>query len=258
MNFLKSLLLLVLFFSGTTILNAQDSQDSPAPASPKFSAGLSIGTAFSRVSSNQLVAPITNLDFNTLSTNTKWNEAIGLHLLYHINEEYGIESGVFYDKKIINLSGNNGGANQDKETNPVFTYEFLTFPLLFKKTIGSKKVKGSFLAGPYFSLLQSSAYTNRIYTITVDSNNNYIETAKEETQNLTNASREVNFGLLLKAGAEMKATEIITPFIFGFYSQSFSKADDFTDVRATYPDAVEGDGKFSSFGISLGIYFRMK
>lgn len=255
---IKSVFFFILFLTASTLLTAQLTKNNTVAATPKLSAGISLGGTVSNVSSNQLAAPLTVIDFNDLSTNKKWNETFAFHLLYHVNEEYGIESGVFYDKKTIHLSGNNGGANQDKKTNPIFTYEYISIPLLFKKTMGTKKVKATFLAGPYLGLLQSSSFSNKTFIIVRDNNNNFVEIAEEEAFNLNNATRESNFGLLIKVGAEMKATEIITPFIQAVYSRSFSQADDFTDIRSDFPDTVESDGKFSSFGISLGLYFQMK
>jgi len=123
--------------------------------------------------------------------------------------------------------------------------------------MGIRKVRATFHAGPYFAFLQSADYSNRTFKIIRDVNNNFIEVAEEEAFRINTTSRNANTGVLIKVGAEMKASEFITTFIQASYSRSFSQADDFSAIRSNFPDAVESGSRFSSFGISVGVYFRM-
>jgi len=241
-------------------LFAQDSAVLEEEKQPIISAGLSVGALFSNVNSNRLAFPVTQLDFNKFDKHTNINEYISIHFLYHINAEYGIESGVIYDKKTYQFSGRTdvtvGGVTFDnREVDATYKYEYFTIPVLFKKTLGQNNLKASIYAGPYFSFLQSATFTIQDHTIVEEHGGGFKEVTNEQALTINELARNTNIGILIKAGVELEASSIITPFANLFYAKSFSRID---NLRESYPDYQNSDGQHASYGISVGAYFKMK
>ncbi len=247
----------LLFFGG---LAAQDLEGNNEATAPKFSAGISLGVNLSEVNNNYLAFPLTQLDFNEFTRHLNVNEYLNIHFLYHIDSEYGIESGIIYDKRTIHLSGTTdvtaAGINFDgRKVDATYNYEYFTLPILFKKTVGENKFKATVHAGPYLAFLQSASFTIVDYTIVEKHGGGFEEVTQSHALTIKDVSRKFNAGVLLKAGVEFKASDLITPFLQGFYSRSLSRVD---DLHSSFPNEVNSDARHSSFGASVGVYFRMK
>lgn len=214
----KHFLLATALFCYSNCLCGQESQNF---SNKKLSVGIHVGAAFSDVDDNQLALPVSQTNLSVFDRKRPVNERLGVQVLIHIGEAYGLESGLFYEKNGLKAIG-----AYDPQTNTVnlednaitrFKYEYFTIPVLFKRLFnleGATQI--SLHVGPYFGFLQSAFYSYKTTVFLQNPDGSIFESVKEKAFQIRDLTRQKDIGFRVRVGAERSVSDLATLFGYGF------------------------------------------
>ncbi len=225
----------------------------------RISFGLHLGLSSSDISANRIAFPETRVDLSQLDRQRATNGRFGLLLVFHLSEDYGLETGLIYEKLGLKAKGLYDLAlmeyNLKSTSSTHFSYEYLVIPLLFKRNLPlQEKMHLSFQVGPYLGLLQSTSYGFEVTDLVMNPDGSFRESMRKVGISLDDFSRKLDVGLQLQAGVERSISETASLFTYAYYSRGLRSVDDFSEAN------LEGasDGMNRVWGLSLGGYFKMK
>ncbi|MFT4666291.1 MAG: hypothetical protein ACI8YQ_004381 [Polaribacter sp.] len=225
----------------------------------KVSFGLHIGLSSSDISANRIAFPATGVDLSRLDRQQATNGRFGLLLLIHLSEDYGLETGLIYEKLGLKAEGLYDPElmeyNLKNSSSTHFSFEYLIFPLLFKRNLPlQEKMQLSFQVGTYLALLQSSSYGFEVTDLIMNPDGSFRESMRKTGISLDDYSRKLDIGMRLQAGVERSISETASLFSYVYYSRGLRTIDDFPETN------LEGgsEGMNRVWGLSFGGYFKMK
>ncbi|HHS95824.1 MAG TPA: hypothetical protein ENJ45_04475, partial [Phaeodactylibacter sp.] len=138
-------------------------QQEEAPEDTKLSLGFFLGAGLTDVSSQQLAYPLSMTRLDALGKKQAVNARLGVHFIFHFNKEYGLETGLAYEKYGVNTSRAFDAENDTivggEQTKSSFSYEYFSLPILFRKNFAvNEQMQISLSTGLYFAYLQSASY----------------------------------------------------------------------------------------------------